>query len=714
MASIGLSAILQDQAFQAGLSRYQKGIGEMEKATDRGASTMTKVWSVAQGAVVVGAAAAVAGLASIVAISKQGLDSLIAWGNQVNTLSDTLGTTGEQSSTFAVALNTVGVSVDEGGAGLNFLVRSLDDYGKQVKEGKGDTSQFGAALKKLGVQAFDSKGKLRTFNDLLPDLMDAFQELPPGINKSALAMELFGARAGTKFLDFLSQGSEGLDEATKLAEEFGLTMSTDLSDATEDFTFALNKTNLGLQGFWVTIGREVLPIATTFVNFINRNILPPLIRWAREIMPILSAQIIRFGDFISVTVAPALKSLWEIAQLLITGDFKGGIFGLSEDDPWIDVLFSVREGVISLFEAIQNRDWQGVWDTLVAGVQGVWERVQPILADMGIRFWDWIDNAAIPAIQTELPKLINAISVFLQTNGPKAWTALTTWGSEFWSWLTEDALPQVAARVFPLLQSLASWLQTNWDSQIAPAIANWADLIWKWLTDPTTGAIVQVSAQIESFTSALRKWVGSAGVQTQIGGAGESLGRGFVQGVKKFFEDPETGKTTVQSFLTAIGNAIQNLEFSILDAGTQFAKSFMRGVVKEIMGPDFSTEVGEGIFEGMKNAIESFMRGGMIGLVQRWIQFLIDRIKQHLLDFGIDLGTIFRFPAPGAPGADTTQPTQQQQTFTTNPTTQLQTLPVALQVKIGEQEIKEAVLTWSYEGVNSLFNQAVAQVTGTA
>jgi hypothetical protein len=49
----------------------------------------------------------------------------------------------------------------------------------------------------------------------------------------------------------------------------------------------------------------------------------------------------------------ALTSIGNAANLLITGDFQGGIFGLHEDSPAIGALFLLREGAQTLLAAVQ-------------------------------------------------------------------------------------------------------------------------------------------------------------------------------------------------------------------------------------------------------------------------------------------------------------------------------------------------------------------------
>lgn len=635
--NIGLAAILQDKQFQDGLKRYEQGVSKMETATDKGARAMSRVWALAGGAVAVGAAALVAGIAGVLAISKQGLDALIAWGDQVNTLSDVLGTTGEQSSAWAVAMNIVGVSVDEGGAGLNFFVRSLDDYNKLMKEGKGDTSQFGKALKTLGVNAFDAKGKLRTFDELMPDLLDKFQKMPAGVNKSALAMELFGARAGTKFLDFLSQGSEGLEKARKLAQLYGLEISTDLSDAAEEFGFELNTMNLGLRGFWVQIGTKVLPVASKFVGFINTKFLPPFVEFARKIAPLLGDVLENvfniFVDFIELVSGE--NKLPQFATNIGKLFSKFGLPGEKVTDFILNVAKFIRQAIPfvqrfivwmgNLFAVIQQRDWGRVWKVLSRGVAQAWNFIQPVLAEMGMKFWDWLTKIALPLLQTKgaevlgglqrwiaqsgpivlgklnewgsqfwnwltltaLPALgtkgaafLTGVGTWLAENGPKTWEQLKAWGSQFWTWLTDIVLPQVGEKVFPVVAAIASWLQTNWDSQIQPALAQWAVNFWDWLQGQG-GILDQVASKMVTLSDALLKWTESDDTKKALRDIGHRIATTILDGIADLFSN-QTGKALSVNAMTrlyfSLAQARQSIDKAVFNIGFELGVGMYNGI----------------------------------------------------------------------------------------------------------------------------------------
>ena len=309
MDQIGIAAVLNDSNFQAGLKRYTSGLGRMESASDRTASVLARVGSVMSGALVIGAGAAVAAFGAFSAAAKIGLDSAMAWGEQLDKLSDQFGLTGQQASTWAAAFQHVGLSVEEGAQGLNFFTRGLQDTADLLKDPKAKPNDFAKSLQQLGVRAKDAKGKLKTFDQIMPEIMEAFKKLPPGVKATDVAMKLFGARGGSKFLDFLRLGKTGLKDMQELTKEFGLDMSTDGVNALEDFGFAMNDLNLKIKGMWTQIGVSVLPIVRRFVDYISANVLPVINKWVKESLPSLIAGFERFVIFAQISCRFGIGSL---------------------------------------------------------------------------------------------------------------------------------------------------------------------------------------------------------------------------------------------------------------------------------------------------------------------------------------------------------------------------------------------------------------------
>lgn len=100
----------------------------------------------------------------------------------------------------------------------------------------------------------------------------------------------------------------------------------------------------------------------------------------------------------------ALESVQAIIKLLVSGDFRGGIFGMNEDDPFINALLAARQAGIWLYDQIRR---------LVA-VFGDWAgRVLPPLLDGLGKFFDWMSKA-IEVVKTISRPVVDAIAKFVK------------------------------------------------------------------------------------------------------------------------------------------------------------------------------------------------------------------------------------------------------------------------------------------------------------
>lgn len=90
------------------------------------------------------------------------------------------------------------------------------------------------------------------------------------------------------------------------------------------------------------------------------------------------------------TVHGGLVGIVDIAKILITGNFRGGMLGMQEDDPFINTLFAIREGIIGVVTAIAGY-WVAAFTTARAGVQFL---IPPIMS-----LWSNINTNLVPALQ---------------------------------------------------------------------------------------------------------------------------------------------------------------------------------------------------------------------------------------------------------------------------------------------------------------------------
>jgi hypothetical protein len=229
--------------------------GEVDKAGKKvgGFSTTAKVAMAGAGLAVVGFAASSISKFKQVTTESRGLQR-------------SLGGTLEEASRLREAAILSGVDVETFG-------KSMQKVDKTLVGATANQKTAAAMTKTLGFAFQDAHGHVKPMGELLPQIADKFAGMADGPEKTALAMKLFG-KAGTQMLPFLSKGASGIKELEKESDKFGTTIGNksikDLAAAKE----GQRKWQASMDGLKVTIGAQLLPMVTQFINFIRDHVIP--------------------------------------------------------------------------------------------------------------------------------------------------------------------------------------------------------------------------------------------------------------------------------------------------------------------------------------------------------------------------------------------------------------------------------------------------------
>lgn len=139
----------------------------------------------------------------------------------------------------------------KGGMEAGALESTMSKLSKQIVDGND-------AFEKLGVKTKDANGQFKTNKDMLYELADQFANMEDGVQKTALAQEIFG-KSGAAMIPMLNEGSEGLREMDEMARKLGLSLSEEAVEQAGNFNDTLDLLALGGQGVARGIAAELLP-----------------------------------------------------------------------------------------------------------------------------------------------------------------------------------------------------------------------------------------------------------------------------------------------------------------------------------------------------------------------------------------------------------------------------------------------------------------------
>lgn len=178
---------LESAAFTSGLKQAQSGLAGFASSAKKMGSTLQKI----------GAVMSIAGVGMAAGIRSQ-----LNLADDMSKAAQKFGVPIEQLSALKYAADLSGVSLDTLGTGLRKLSQNMDSASRGNKVA---TDLF----KRIGVDVRDATGALRPAADVMADISAVMAAMPDGVEKTALAMELFG-KSGTEMIPLLNAGKDGL------------------------------------------------------------------------------------------------------------------------------------------------------------------------------------------------------------------------------------------------------------------------------------------------------------------------------------------------------------------------------------------------------------------------------------------------------------------------------------------------------------------------
>lgn len=187
-------------------------------------------------------------LSSIAATIKGGL----ADADQLAKMSESTGIAVDELSKLKYAGDLSGVSLDSLGKSLNTLASDM------VAAANGSVTPATQAFTAMGLSVKNVDGTMKTSIQMWADIADKFSGYKDGVNKSALAQQIFVAN-GEALIPVLNKGRAGLSDMGDEAQKFGLVMSGETQFAVQSLNDNLKKMDAIKQGLVATIVGKLAP-----------------------------------------------------------------------------------------------------------------------------------------------------------------------------------------------------------------------------------------------------------------------------------------------------------------------------------------------------------------------------------------------------------------------------------------------------------------------
>lgn len=266
-----------------------------------------------------------------------------------------LGMSAEQWQQWQHVAALSGASADE-------MRAAMDDLSKGVQEALTlGSGPFIQGMEALGLSMDEPAIQSRDLNEIFGFLSDELAALPDGLDKTAIAVRLFGG-AGHRLIPMLNAGSKGIADMKQEATDLGKVLSNEAAAESEKFNDELERTTSTFKGVAQSIVSELLPVARDWLamqrSWLDANrslvqedlagLIHQIVEAVRVLIPIVRDSVVTLGNFVDLVGGTENAMKIAIPTIVAFGVAASGIAG-----PW-GVAAAAMIAAIPLIRTIGN------------------------------------------------------------------------------------------------------------------------------------------------------------------------------------------------------------------------------------------------------------------------------------------------------------------------------------------------------------------------
>lgn len=288
----------------ANIARFESDLGRANRVAQREAEKIKRTFVGLAGSLGVGVS-----VNAFAGWIKGAIDAQ----DKADELAQKIGLTTGQMSKLQVAAKFSSTDVD----GLGKAMSKMSQNAAAAATG---SKAQAAAFSSIGVAVTDVNGKVRDSYDIFTDVAEKFAGFEGGINKTAMAVKLFG-KSGTDLIPMFNEWNGNVAEAIKLAEEFGAIVTDKAGAGAARFNDQLAKLDLVSKGVANQIAGALVPafndLADASIRFFRSD------DWKRVLANIATGAK-AVGDNLDRIIG-AIKLLGTLAVAMIAGKLANSL-----------------------------------------------------------------------------------------------------------------------------------------------------------------------------------------------------------------------------------------------------------------------------------------------------------------------------------------------------------------------------------------------------
>lgn len=523
----------------ADTSGFDKSMGKAEKTGNGFAKSITDTFGKIK-KVIAGSMA--------VAVIKKGVDAIVSFTNEVAAAGDRIDKQSQQLGLSRKAFQEWDYILGQNGASIDSMAVSMKTLNGLLLDAQQGGEESKNAFAQLGVGIHELENL--SMEDQFEAVVRAFQRMPAGAQKSALAVKIFG-RNGMELLPLLNQSTSSIDELRDRAEELGLIMSDDAVDAAVVYGDSLDDLQRTFNAFKYSIGAKILPVLTGGIQKITAY--AGKLRKAYDEKGLAGVWDTLVESFKSIKwptkeeIIGKIKEIWKGVQDAARSVLKL-IFGESEDGDiqWPtpeEIETKVKEGLTTMWNGVKELagsilklifgetedggiDWPTpgeLWTKIQDGIKTLWTGIQalargvlkfvfgesedggidwPTAAEVWAKikeafgaFWDGLKSLIEAQIKyvLDVPELPDAHTAgqLLREKLKEWWEAIKKAIKSVFEWFLPDPDMQDKDGT-DMKEAVKKW----WDEKVVPALKNVLNFVLGLFDLPS----------VDDMIAAVEKW----------------------------------------------------------------------------------------------------------------------------------------------------------------------------------------------------------------
>lgn len=423
-------------------------------------------------------------------------------GDKFDKMSKRVGESVENLSALSYVAELSGTSIDTLERGLKYLAQRMYD----ARDGMESAQE---AFSALGIEWQNADGSLRSVTDVLLEVSDKLNSVSSDAEKTALAAELFGMRAGPELLPLLKEGSKGIEQYMQKARELGISMTEEDARAAAELNDAITTLKMAFAGLARELGTTLIPAITPLVEKLT-EIVKRFKDWADQ-HPVLFEWLVKiagYGGPLLLLAGGIGKVVGAVSPLLGLLSGGGGLIAslggltttLSGLLPFLGPAGLIAGGVIAVYLAWKNwdkiKDFCGrAWNA----VKNFGNSVKNTLSNLAQRAKSWATSFWENYQKTSQERSKLLIDFFTKTV-PKLGKSFIELINKAPAWGNE------------LMLSFLKGLTNAWES-----IKNWFINIGNWIVDFFAGLLDKVKGFFSNLWDKIKG--GAKAVGEKVAGA---------------------------------------------------------------------------------------------------------------------------------------------------------------------------------------------------